>query len=270
MPVPTPYVPSPFATRQRPTSVRRGRPWRPRPGRASSSRRSGGGARERSAPEPRAAGQVAAGAGRPGPGLLSFIDVIDKHEPTGVSHVRGPQDAGAVDQRRLGHLAHPARGAGGGIPAQPVRRRGALGPGDLCVTVDWASTSGGDFHPFEPLPGAEVGYTPRFCAEEPTTWQQVLGVLRTAPLTVLLVGGLYLLDRLLRLAVREGVHTRGAAARLRVLGWWLLLGSLVVETAASVAGASCSTPSPTTRWPTPPGPSSGPPPTSPSSPGSVC
>lgn len=144
------------------------------------------------------------------------------------------------------------------------------GRGDLCVTVDWASTSGGDFHPFEPLPGAEVGYTPRFCAEEPTTWQQVLGVLRTAPLTVMLIGGLYLLDRLLRLAVREGVHTRGAAARLRVLGWWLLLGSLVVETAASVAGASCWAPSPTTRWPTPPGPSSGPPPTSPSSPGSVC
>ncbi|WP_217382340.1 hypothetical protein [Streptomyces sp. NK08203] len=110
------------------------------------------------------------------------------------------------------------------------------GRGDLCVTVDWASTSGGDFHPFEPSPGAEVGYTPRFCAEEPTTWQQVLGVLRTAPLTVMLIGGLYLLDRLLRLAAREGVHTSGTAARLRVLGWWLLLGSLVVETAASVAG----------------------------------
>ncbi|MEV5402665.1 hypothetical protein AB0L20_08605 [Streptomyces albidoflavus] len=110
------------------------------------------------------------------------------------------------------------------------------GRGDTCVTMDWSGTSGGDFHPYEPLPGAGVDYTPRLCAEEPTTWQRVLSVARTAPTTVLLVGGLYLLDRLLRLAVREGVHTRGAAARLRVLGWWLLLGSLVVETAASVAG----------------------------------
>ncbi|MEU6109190.1 hypothetical protein ABZ853_12430 [Streptomyces albidoflavus] len=110
------------------------------------------------------------------------------------------------------------------------------GRGDTCVTMDWSGTSGGDFHPYEPLPGAGVDYTPRLCAEEPTTWQRVLSVARTAPTTVLLVGGLYLLDRLLRLAVREGVHTRGTASRLRVLGWWLLLGSLVVETAASVAG----------------------------------
>lgn len=112
------------------------------------------------------------------------------------------------------------------------------GRGDLCVTVDWSSTSGGDFRPYEPLPGAGVGYTPRFCAEEPTVWQQFLGVLRTAPLTVMLIGGLYLLDRLLRLAAREGVHTAGTAARLRVLGWWLLLGSLVVETADAVAGGA--------------------------------
>ncbi|MFE7672049.1 hypothetical protein ACFU5N_07490 [Streptomyces albidoflavus] len=110
------------------------------------------------------------------------------------------------------------------------------GRGDTCVTMDWSGTSGGDFHPYEPLPGAGVDYTPRLCAEEPTTWQRVLSVARTAPTTVLLVGGLYLLDRLLRLAAREGVHTSGTAARLRVLGWWLLLGSLVVETAASVAG----------------------------------
>lgn len=112
------------------------------------------------------------------------------------------------------------------------------GRGDVCVTVDWSSTSGGDFPPYEPLPGAGVGYTPRFCAEEPTAWQQFLGVLRTAPLTVMLIGGLYLLDRLLRLAVRDGVHTTGTALRLRVLGWWLLLGSLVVETADAVAGGA--------------------------------
>ncbi|MGA5294587.1 hypothetical protein ACPCKV_11845 [Streptomyces koyangensis] len=109
------------------------------------------------------------------------------------------------------------------------------GSGDTCVTMDWSSTSA-DFHPYEPLPGAGAAYTPRLCAESPTTWQNVLGVMRTAPVTVLLIGGLYLLDRLLRLAAREGVHTSGTAARLRVLGWWLLLGSLVVETAASVAG----------------------------------
>ncbi|MBV7254320.1 hypothetical protein GJ659_027055 [Streptomyces sp. S-2] len=112
------------------------------------------------------------------------------------------------------------------------------GRGDMCVTADWTGTSGSDFQPYETLPGAGVNYTPTFCPVEATgtNWQQFLGVMRTAPVTVLLIGGLFLLDRLLRLAAREGVHTSGTAARLRVLGWWLLLGSLVVETAASVAG----------------------------------
>lgn len=34
------------------------------------------------------------------------------------------------------------------------------GRGDLCVTVDWASTSGGDFHPFEPSPGRRSATRP--------------------------------------------------------------------------------------------------------------
>ncbi|MET7508295.1 DUF2975 domain-containing protein [Streptomyces albidoflavus] len=114
------------------------------------------------------------------------------------------------------------------------------GRGDMCVTADWTGTSGSDFRPYETLPGAGVNYTPTFCPLEPTGtgWQQFLGVMRTAPVTVLLVGGLFLLDRLLRLAARDGVHTPETATRLRVLGWWLLLGSLVVETVRAVAGGA--------------------------------
>ncbi|MEY6563968.1 hypothetical protein AB8B12_03180 [Streptomyces sp. PGLac3x] len=114
------------------------------------------------------------------------------------------------------------------------------GRGDVCVTADWTGTSGSDFGPYETLPGAGVNYTPTFCPLESTGtgWQQFLGVMRTVPVTVLLVRGLFLLDRLLRLAARDGVHTPETAARLRVLGWWLLLGSLVVETVGAVAGGA--------------------------------
>ncbi|MEW2275435.1 DUF2975 domain-containing protein, partial [Streptomyces griseofuscus] len=58
------------------------------------------------------------------------------------------------------------------------------------------------------------------------------------PSSLLLLGGLYLLHRFLRGAAREGVYTARTASRLRLVGWWLLAGSLVVEFAQANARAA--------------------------------
>ncbi len=55
---------------------------------------------------------------------------------------------------------------------------------------------------------------------------------------MLLLSGLFLLHRLLRGAARDGVHTVWMASRLRQLGWWLLVRSLVVEIVEANARAA--------------------------------
>ncbi|MFF5025398.1 DUF2975 domain-containing protein [Streptomyces collinus] len=67
---------------------------------------------------------------------------------------------------------------------------------------------------------------------------RVLEALGSLPSSLLLIGGLYLLHRFLRGAAREGVYTARTASRLRLVGWWLLVGSLVVEFAEANARAA--------------------------------
>jgi hypothetical protein len=99
-----------------------------------------------------------------------------------------------------------------------------------CVTDNLTSGSLSDTHPgFQSRAGALVDVIPRYCAGHPSSYQRLLDVLSTLPSYVLLVGSLLLLHRLLRGAARDGVYTVRTASRLRLLGWWLLLGSLVVE-----------------------------------------
>ncbi|MFE9249396.1 hypothetical protein [Streptomyces sp. NPDC007088] len=101
--------------------------------------------------------------------------------------------------------------------------------GQACVTVS-STTTGFDDVPWQQLrPGAAVGWHPEYCAESPSGYQQFLTALAARPAHLLVLGGLYLLHRTLRTAEREGVHTERAAAGLRLLGWWLLAGSLLAE-----------------------------------------
>lgn len=55
-----------------------------------------------------------------------------------------------------------------------------------------------------------------------------------APLSVIL----FLLNRLLRGAARDGIYTLQTASRLRLLGWWLPIGSLTAEFVQSNAKAA--------------------------------
>ncbi|MDQ0813407.1 amino acid transporter [Streptomyces sp. B3I7] len=103
----------------------------------------------------------------------------------------------------------------------------------ICVT-DWTSDSSYAARDFVPEPGARVASVPRYCTENATTSQNTLAVLGPLVSLAVNVGSLFLLNVLLRGASRDGVHTLRTAGRLRLLGWWLLIGSVVAATAAAV------------------------------------
>ncbi|BBC34506.1 hypothetical protein SGFS_058000 [Streptomyces graminofaciens] len=115
--------------------------------------------------------------------------------------------------------------------------RGSWGGSFVCITDESTTSS------VTPLPaateiGAQVDSIPRYCAEEPGAYLRFLDELTGLPSTLLLISSLFLLHRLLQGAAREGVYTMRTAARFRLLGWWLLVGSLVVEITEANARAA--------------------------------
>ncbi len=106
--------------------------------------------------------------------------------------------------------------------------------GTVCST-DWTTNSSYAARDFIPEPGARVGSVPRYCAESATAAQNILANLGPLASLVLSVGGLFFLNLLLRGASRDGVHTLQTATRLRLLGWWLLVGSVAAATVAAVS-----------------------------------
>ncbi|MFI7017487.1 hypothetical protein [Streptomyces sp. NPDC050164] len=99
---------------------------------------------------------------------------------------------------------------------------------DACI-ADESTTSSVTADAFIPENGMQVDSIPRYCAETPDALLRLLDELGELPSTLLLISGLFLLHRLLQGAARDGVYTVRTASRLRLLGWWLLVGSLVAE-----------------------------------------
>jgi hypothetical protein len=111
--------------------------------------------------------------------------------------------------------------------------------GDLNVCIaDESTTSSVTPDAFAAENGAQVDSIPRYCAETPDAHLRLLNELGEVPSTLLLISGLFLLHRLLQGAARDGVYTGETASRLRLLGWWLLVGSLVVEITEANARAA--------------------------------
>ncbi|MFK0258995.1 DUF2975 domain-containing protein [Streptomyces sp. NPDC090445] len=122
---------------------------------------------------------------------------------------------------------------------------GAMGTG-VCATADWISTNsvssdssvGSADAALGARDGARLDAVARYCAQDPSAGQRTLHILAEVPSFVLLLGGLALLDRLLRSAARDGIHARRTAAGLRTLALWVLAGGVVaclVEAAARTA-----------------------------------
>ncbi len=107
----------------------------------------------------------------------------------------------------------------------------------VCATDD-AATASTATAAFLPERGALVDAIPRYCAEAPDAYLRLLDELGDLPSTLLLLSSLFPLHRLLRDAAREGVHTARTASRLRMLGWWLLAGSLIAEFVEANTGAA--------------------------------
>ncbi|MFC8344332.1 DUF2975 domain-containing protein [Streptomyces sp. NPDC057280] len=105
---------------------------------------------------------------------------------------------------------------------------GGWGSGLVCMTDDSTSGSVGADR-FSPERGVSVDAIPHYCADSPSTSLHLLDELSTLPSSLLLIGGLFLLHQLLKGAARDGIYTARTASRLRVLGWWLLAGSVVAE-----------------------------------------
>ncbi|MES5823644.1 hypothetical protein [Streptomyces sp. RG80] len=115
--------------------------------------------------------------------------------------------------------------------------RGSWGSGNVCITDESAGSStvpGG----FTAAPGAVVGSVPQYCTETPDAVARFLDELGALPSMLLLISSLFLLHRLLQGAAREGVYTVPTASRLRLLGWWLLLGSLLARVIEANANAA--------------------------------
>ena len=80
-----------------------------------------------------------------------------------------------------------------------------------------------------------IGYS--YCTSSPLLPQRVWYTLTVLPGAALFAAVLVILFRLVSRAAHDGIHTNGTARRLRLLGWVLITGSVLVpiaEDAASV------------------------------------
>ncbi|PWI18072.1 hypothetical protein DI272_30925 [Streptomyces sp. Act143] len=105
---------------------------------------------------------------------------------------------------------------------------GGWGRNLVCMTDD-SVTGSVDAGRFYPEKGVAVDAIPHYCADHPGASLHLLDEFSALPSALLLIGGLFLLHQLLKGAARDGIHTARTASRLRLLGRWVLLGSVVAE-----------------------------------------
>jgi DUF2975 family protein len=108
----------------------------------------------------------------------------------------------------------------------------------VCADSHSVYSSEGFHHMFRPHAGVEVMTRPSYCTDHADSAQRLFDFLGGFPSWLLVLGILFLLNRLIKGALREGVFTARTVKYLRVAGWWLLAGCLaskVVEAGAHAA-----------------------------------
>nr|WTB34679.1 DUF2975 domain-containing protein [Streptomyces sp. NBC_00830] len=91
---------------------------------------------------------------------------------------------------------------------------------------------------FRPHAGVEVMARPSYCTDHADSAQRLFDFLGGFPSWLLVLGILFLLNRLIQGASREGVFTARTVKHLRVAGWWLLIGCLIAEVLEAGAHAA--------------------------------
>jgi len=126
------------------------------------------------------------------------------------------------------------------VLAAVVGSGGIMGLGQSFVYVDVPGIVGGSdlqsgqWNLHDGVLANTTGY--RFFTTHPDVRQRVWYTLTLLPSSVLFIGALLLVFRLVRGAERDGIYTAATARRLRTLGWFLLIGAvvkMVVEMAAA-------------------------------------
>ena len=85
-------------------------------------------------------------------------------------------------------------------------------------------------------PGVHATWNTAFlCSAHPTAGQALAFTVTLLPPDLFQLGALYLVMRLARAAVRDGIYTAQAARLVLILGWWLLAGGLVATAAEAFA-----------------------------------
>ncbi|MFF3993590.1 hypothetical protein ACFYX8_09795 [Streptomyces cyaneofuscatus] len=108
-----------------------------------------------------------------------------------------------------------------------------------CVRATWLNGSSADTRALFPSRAdAQVRAVPEYCATDMDGYQRVLDILGELPWVLLLIGGLVLLNQLLKSAGRDGVYTLQTATRVSRLGWLLLAGSIIAEVVQANAKAA--------------------------------
>lgn len=79
------------------------------------------------------------------------------------------------------------------------------------------------------------------CTGSATVGQRILDGLARWPTTLVAIGGLLLAVRLFRFMRRHGIFVAPAAGRIRVLGWYILLGELAASLIEALARAGLIT-----------------------------
>jgi hypothetical protein len=122
---------------------------------------------------------------------------------------------------------------------------GGVGDAAVCVTQPnetygssaWTASNG---FPYTPKAGAMININAALqaCNQHPSLSQRTLATARTLPNTLMWLGVLFLLWRLVRTAERYGPFTLATARLLRFLGWFIIGGTIIagfVEDAATDA-----------------------------------
>ena len=109
---------------------------------------------------------------------------------------------------------------------------------NVCVDSRSDFSTDGFASRFRPHAGVEVMTRPSYCTDHADGAQRLFDFLGGFPSLLLVLGILFLLNRLIGGASREGVFTTRTAKHLWVAGWWLLLGCLVAEVVEAGAHAA--------------------------------
>lgn len=116
---------------------------------------------------------------------------------------------------------------------------GGFGDAQVCATSRQTVTSEPSpaFLAHSVRPGAYLSLNSavQACAAHPGLWQRILYTLTSLPSALLWVGVLLLLWRLIRIAARRGPLALEVAGSMRLLGWFVLAGSLIVIVGQGVA-----------------------------------